>query len=143
MAEPCLAAMIGRNILFSIYKNNFKKSVDSAPTASTFDSFNDFCNKFLQRWNHNEHFIRLGTTFIDIFTSQIGVHIFERRNINDEGYFLYINKDYIDQIQNNLILNPQSLPMISQPNLWSEQDYGGFILNKAPVVIKKMYFFYY
>lgn len=129
-SETNLASMIGRNIFISIYNNHFKKSINNDKVEERkFESFNDFCNHFLTTYNHNEYFIRLGTTFIDIFTTQIGIQVFERRNQNDEGYFISINKEYINEIQNNLIINPQSLPMISQPILWSDKNYGGFLLN--------------
>lgn len=131
-SETNLASIIGRNIFMSIYKDKYKKSQnadDDDEIELKFDSFDDFCNHFFSNKNYNEQFIRLGTIFIDIFTTQIGIKIFERKNMNDEGYFLYINPEYVNEIQENLIINPQSLPMICKPNLWSDSNYGGFLLN--------------
>ena len=34
-------------------------------------------------------------------------------------------------IKNNLLIRPNTLPMICKPNLWSEDQYGGFLLNDS------------
>ena len=123
-SETNLAGIIGRYIFISIYKFNFHKNTNN---DLIFNSFTEFCNHFSL---DNKIFIKLGSSFIDIYTSQIGVKVFDRKNVNDEGYFLVLNKEYINDIKDNLIINPQALPMISQPNLWSKKERGGFLLNK-------------
>ena len=47
---------------------------------------------------------------------------------------LIINKDYIDDIKENIIIHPSSLPMVCKPRLWSDSDIGGFLINKEQQV---------
>jgi hypothetical protein len=35
----------------------------------------------------------------------------------DNGYTIKIHEEYEEKIRENLIINPQSLPMIARPNL--------------------------
>lgn len=115
--ETSLATMIGKNIFYSLFFKNYKEK---------FTSFNAFCINF--RIDNNK-MIKLGMTFIEAFSSQLSNQIFERFYDEDEGYYIKINKEYIKNIKENLIINPQSLPMISKPTLWDEKTKGGFLLN--------------
>jgi DNA-directed RNA polymerase len=60
--------------------------------------------------------------------------LFER-NFKSTSFFtketasLMINQDYIEDIKNNIIVHPNTLPMISKPNLWSDNSFGGFLDN--------------
>ena len=35
----------------------------------------------------------------------------------------------MNEIIDNIIIEPTSLPLISQPNMWSDNSYGGFLSN--------------
>lgn len=60
------------------------------------------------------------------------------KNVEDESEsldnknlsILIINEDYFEFIQQNLIITPISLPMLCQPNKWSDTEYGGFWKNQ-------------
>lgn len=62
--------------------------------------------------------------------------IFEQK-IDIDSYYtntpssLIVNDIYLDDIKNNLLIRPNTLPMICKPNLWSEDQYGGFLLNDS------------
>jgi DNA-directed RNA polymerase, mitochondrial len=62
--------------------------------------------------------------------------IFERFFDNKEGYFknelarLVINPTHFEDIKNNIIVEPASLPMICEPNKWSDDFCGGYLDNE-------------
>lgn len=47
-----------------------------------------------------------------------------------EPFLLEINQDYLDDIKKNLIINPNTLPMLCHPVKWSDSDFGGYLFNK-------------
>jgi hypothetical protein len=118
--ETNIASMVGRNIIYNTYEE-YKKNIDKDIDLKT----------FLIKYNldNKEKVIKLGLIFLDIFTSQIGIEVFERVNFDNEGFKIKINPNFLENLQNNLIITPQSLPMIAPPRKWSKDNLGGFLLN--------------
>lgn len=101
--ETNLAYNIAKDVLWHIYRNHYKRS---------FKFFNDFKTHF----NVDERMIlKIGHIFIDLLCTQLDPPIFEREFCG--GYRIKINGDYKDKILENLIINPQSLPMVCKPNI--------------------------
>jgi len=46
-----------------------------------------------------------------------------------------INSDYLEDIKNNIIIPPITLPMISEPVKWSDNLSGGYISIKKWVLV--------
>ena len=113
-----LTELVGNNILYRIYKKS---------EWSTFPEFNNQMKvtKFTS--------FKLGDFFITLLT-QFPHDLFER-NISPSSYYtketanLGINSEYLEDVKNNIILHPYTLPMICKPNIWSEDSYGGFLDN--------------
>ena len=67
---------------------------------------------------------KLGDFFISLLT-QFPHDLFER-NISPSSFYskepatLNINSEYLEEIKNNIIIHPYTLPMICKPNVWSE-----------------------
>ena len=72
--------------------------------------------------------IILGDFFIRCFENSNIIIKDLSNNMNDVTY-IKIDEQIIDEIKNNLIMTPNSLPMICPPNNWSENEYGGFLDN--------------
>jgi hypothetical protein len=129
-----LAINIGKNILSYIYYKEkdkkiqtgkgchsivnlsfeeFKKLVDITDLEKTF-YFGNFYLEIIQRFPH------------DIFKRKVNLDSY----YTNEPYFLELNKDYIDIIKQNIIINPNTLPMICQPNPWTDSKFGGYLTNK-------------
>lgn len=125
---------IGVNISYQIYKDHF--SVESTKTKSgklkkatpkntifaNFEEFQSFYNM------NSEYFVKLGNIFVETFTTPLN-QIFQRVFTKD-NYIVTVNSEYIDEVRNNLVISPQSLPMICKPGVWSENEFGGNLLNK-------------
>lgn len=47
-----------------------------------------------------------------------------------EPFNLEINKEYLEDIKNTLILNPSTLPMLCRPIEWTKDNYGGYLSNE-------------
>lgn len=77
--------------------------------------------------------IKLGDFFIsllcqyphDLFEINLSISSF----FTKESSTLKINTDYIEDIQNNIIVHPNTLPMICKPNIWSDESFGGYLEN--------------
>lgn len=114
-AETNLSYILARNILQQIYLDHYKEC---------YKHFDDFTTNFNIDKNLT---LKLGHTFIELFCTNMNPPIFEREL--DNGYIIKIHEQYQEKIRENLIINPQSLPMVARPNLWSENNYGGLLLN--------------
>jgi hypothetical protein len=114
-----LTEVVGNNILYRI----FKKS-----EFSTYPEFNNQMkvSKFTA--------FKVGDFFITLL-SQFPHDLFER-NISPSSYYtketatLGINSEYLEDVKNNIILHPYTLPMICKPNIWTDSSYGGFLDNE-------------
>jgi len=122
-----IAIKIGKDILYSNYKikyynnkehtsiisfDDYKKLLDIDTTF--FLKLGDFFMSILQQFPH------------DIFIRKVKIASF----YNNEPYSLEINKEYLEDIKKNLIINPNTLPMLCKPIEWSKTNYGGYLLNK-------------
>lgn len=113
-----LSELVGNNILYQLYKK------------SECSTFLEFKNQLI-----NSKFIsfKVGDFFITLLT-QFPHDLFER-NISPSSFYtkevatLNINSEYLEDIKNNIIVHPYTLPMICKPNIWSEDSYGGFLDN--------------
>jgi hypothetical protein len=117
-----LSELVGNNILYQLYKK------------SECTTFLEFKNKFQNTAPPVKYLsYKVGDFFINLL-SQFPHDLFER-NISPSSYYtkevatLNINSEYIEDIKNNIIVHPYTLPMICKPNNWSEYSFGGFLDN--------------
>ena len=107
---------LGSAVLFDIYYKNY---------MSSSNKFKDF------KFNYNftqENIIRLGHIFIFVLIlNGIIKEVYEKDF--SEITRIVIEQDYINEIVSNMIVEPSSLPMISRPLSWSEDEFGGFLSN--------------
>ena len=94
-----LSLGLGKQSIENLSKEEFKKLVDITDSTQTF-KLGDFYMSFLQQFPH-ELFIR---------------KLKSNSYFTNEPYFLELNHDYIEVIRNNIIINPNTLPMICVPN---------------------------
>jgi len=126
LSYTTIVELVGNNILYRL----FKKSDCSTLT--------DFKNQMRES---NIISYKLGDFFITLLT-QFPHDLFER-NLSPSSYYtkevatLNINSEYLEDIKNNIIVHPYTLPMICKPNIWSEDSYGGFLdnINKEVSII--------
>lgn len=117
-----IAVRLGKEILYLNYKlkyNNKKLSFDEyKENLSVNNEFylklGDFFMSFLQQFPH------------DIFVRKIKIASY----FSNEPYSLEVNKEYLEEIKNNLVINPNTLPMICKPNTWTNTKYGGYLFNE-------------
>lgn len=128
-----LALKIANSILFSIYYNEIIK-INIGNDCTSFEEFqlNLEVDKLLK--------LKLGSYFIEIFCSK-PTFLFERSyksdaysdsdsEVNDNDLaVLVVNEEYFESLNNNFFIHPASLPMLCQPNKWSENEYGGYLNN--------------
>ena len=113
-----LTELVGKNIIYRL----FRKSECS--TLTEFKIKIKYSNLLLYK---------LGDFFISLFT-QLPHDLFERYVSSSSFYSkepatLIINSDYLEDIKNNIIVHPYTLPMVCKPNVWSEESFGGFLDN--------------
>lgn len=127
-----LAIKVGEDIIYYNYKNYYINK--NKPINNKIDKIVSF-EDYKQLLNINKIFyIKLGDFFITIL--QRYPHDLFVRKITEDSYYskepfkLEMNKEYLDEIKNNLILNPTTLPMICKPNEWTKDTYGGYLSNK-------------
>lgn len=126
-----ICMIIANNIMINIYMKEYSKNNEL--------SFTEFLNKFQMNDGEAVNKLKLGSFFIEIFCqfpTPIFIKSYKKSDLLDNEVdnnpisILEINDDYIDTIQNNVLIPPTSLPMICKPNLWSDNEYGGFVTNK-------------
>ena len=81
--------------------------------------------------------LNLGTFFIDLYTNlptPLYFRTFTQGNFedgrDDAVSILKANEEYYNQLKSTTIFIPESLPMLCSPNIWNDQEHGGFLLNK-------------
>jgi hypothetical protein len=133
-----LTQIVGDAILFTIYLNRRKiwmTSITSGPNIiPTFMTYQEF--KTSIKYDQREITI-LGDYFISLWTLYPH-NIFEREfrqenyisPIKSEGSILKINDKFLNDIKENIIINPSSLPMVCPPLLWSDTSFGGYLNNE-------------
>jgi hypothetical protein len=122
-----IAIKIGKDILYLNYKIKYYNNKEHTSIIS-FDNYKKLLNI------DTTFFVKLGDFFMSIL-QQFPHDIFIRKikvasYYNNEPYSLEINKEYLKDIKENLIINPNTLPMLCKPIEWSKNNYGGYILNK-------------
>lgn len=117
-----LSGIIGKSIISHIfYKNEIQNNENS--------SYLEDYNTWLKKNNIDDiKFVLLGDILIERF---IDIEMVTRTyNIEDEKSYLDLNKTYIEDLANTLIISPPSLPMVCKPNVWSDEKFGGFLKNR-------------
>lgn len=100
--------------------------------------FYDYKDKFDTITEFEDHFnlssllkVKLGEIFIMIFSTQNEQPIIETYFDYDENENrIKFNSDYVEYLKEFMVINPQSLPMVTTPNKWDTKNYGGFLNNK-------------
>ena len=129
LSYTSIAVKVGESILYFTYRNKYlnKKSKNITPNIT----YNDYKNSLNI---DNLFLLKLGDFFMSIL-QQFPHEIFVRKvNLDsyftNEPYMLELNKEYLEDIKNNLIINPSALPMLCKPKEWSENTHGGFLNNE-------------
>nr|QWO71402.1 RNA polymerase [Asterophora parasitica] len=128
------ARLLGSKIIQYLYYKNKKETESSKENISEQINFSyeDFFTK-LEIFT-NEEIIRLGDFFLNILTNYPS-DIFEREFDQYESYMnsvnvkIKININNYQEILDNLVIESFALPMVCPPNLWSNTEYGGYLLN--------------
>ena len=125
-----LAIKVGEELIYLMYSTEIlnKGKGKNKPIFMTFKEYKIKENIDLKLT------VKLGDFFMSIL-QQFPHEIFNREIISNsyytsEPYRLSINQDYFEEIKNNIIINPNTLPMICKPIKWSDEVYGGFLSNK-------------
>jgi DNA-dependent RNA polymerase len=115
-----------------INKKNNKASLTVFPTDKEI-KYNNF-DEFLTYWKIDKiKQAKLGAFFLDLFTNPPHDLIVREINPNfyhtKDMYKVDINENFLEEIKKNIVTFPFALPMICEPNKWSEKDYGGYLSN--------------
>ncbi len=125
-----IAIQIGSNIAFLLYKKDIYKDINPQNFKNKFNNWKKF-----NELDSNVKLLKLGDYFINLFTNEptqifeFGLDEEDLIDTNSER-IMKIAPEYINMIKETLIVHPTSLPMISEPNEWSDTSYGGFFENK-------------
>jgi len=144
VGHTSLSMITGNGIVYLMYKEIIKKQARSLlketnkggsenkdldiENLTTYKQFKESLDL------NQEKILRLGAFFIDML-SIFPANIFERSIHFDESKYgelaiLTINSEHLEDIKKNIIIPPSSLPMICEPNQWSDNLHGGFLENK-------------
>nr|QWO71391.1 RNA polymerase [Arthromyces claviformis] len=139
LSYNALAIKIGEEILYSIYKHKY---LNQSQEASNSKNNKVQSNKFYKFYNYKEDLkidkvflLKLGDFFMSLL--QRYPHDLFNRKINIDSYFsqipflLEINPEYLEDIKNNILINPSTLPMICKPIEWTQENFGGYLSNET------------
>jgi len=106
LSYTSIAESVGNNIIYKIYQKSVYNTLNEFKNSINFD-------KILS--------IKLGDFFITLL-SQYPNDLFERSYKPDSFYtketsILTFNSEFVEEIKENIIIHPNSLPMICKPNL--------------------------
>lgn len=129
-----LYSIVGKAIIYRIYSLRMEKDLLKIP--STTEKLNMTFDVFLRNAKITDtDFIVLGDIFISIFTQpphDIFSRDFSSRNfISHEGTCITINPEYLNAVRENIIIHPSTLPMVVEPNKWSNNYFGGYLQNET------------
>nr|YP_025889.1 DNA-dependent RNA polymerase [Moniliophthora perniciosa]AAQ74287.1 DNA-dependent RNA polymerase [Moniliophthora perniciosa] len=119
-----IALRVGGEILFHMWKKEVRYENNH--------NFKEFKNSVRM---DTVNILKLGDFFMSLL--QTYPHDLFYRNIKIDSYytnepnFLNINNYYLEDIKKNIIIDPNTFPMIVNPNSWSKDTYGGFLSNKS------------
>lgn len=145
LGYTALAGKAGGDILYLIYKNallNNKKSssnVTSQLAKCLLITSDVNFSEFKKLLNIDEEYqLILGDFFMSILQAYPNA-IFNREISKDSFYTkntvkLGINSEYLEDIKKNLIINPNTFPMLCKPTDWTETNHGGFLSNDNQAV---------
>ena len=112
--------MLNIKKLFSIHEDN------------KYYSYENFCLSYNIL---DKDILFIGDYFLDFFLGHPillfekdfdiskGLELSEPTKIKFSGY-------YIDAVNQTVIINPNSMPMLCKPNEWSDKNFGGYLNNK-------------
>jgi DNA-dependent RNA polymerase len=133
MGYNYITEIIGKKIIFYLFLNNLDILIKHNNLKISKEEIT--YQNFLETFNLNKmQIFSLGDFFLDIL-SHFPSEIFERKFNEKEGLLknepatLVINHEHFEEIKNNLIVEPSSLPMICKPKEWSDDNYGGYLTN--------------
>lgn len=116
-----IAVKIGIDILRLVWKWHFKNE---------FITFEEF---LIDKRLTTEKQLNLGIFFLNMFSSEGITDVFEKvYSIKDGRYEpvrLVVNSKFLNEIKENSVVTPQSLPMVYPPAIWGENKTGGFLTN--------------
>ena len=134
-----IVSKIGTEILRNIYKTRAKNAKLNYCIKNNLalDLDIDINLYFMSYENflleHNvadkDKLVRLGTWVFNSFENK-GIFIKEYKHSESEIATINVDPLYIGNIIDNLVILPNSLPMIVKPLKWAENKYGGYLLNK-------------
>jgi hypothetical protein len=121
-----LSVEIGKALVFHIYTLNKKNK--SIKKETTYPDFTKNLQIDMLK------ILSLGTFFLDLY-SQIPHDLVERvqNHISYNRFdlaYIKIKDKHLEQIRNNIIVHPFTLPMICEPVEWSATSFGGYLVNK-------------
>lgn len=138
LGYTAISSIVGNHILYSFYKNElniarkkyYKLNNIAYNDKIDIEKYFKYYDQFKKDYNINERIlILLGDHFITCFIiSDVFIRDFNQ-NESDTA-IIKINPDYLEDIKQNIIINPSSLPMICEPEKWSDISFGGFLENK-------------
>lgn len=133
LSWTAIAGIIGKYILYEVYLERYTEEFKQAKKENklegrpikisiTFPQFYESLNL------GNTGFVLVGDYFLELL-SRYPHNIFNSSFKDYDQRILTLNEDLIEDIKNNIIIHPSSLPMISSPSIWSDTSHGGFLSN--------------
>lgn len=119
-SSTSIVFMIADYIIYSIWRKSKNSSTISIDDFKRVNNIDDTTRA------------RIGNLFADLFVSEYSPNQIFVSTVDESEYgqLKYsLNNEYLEEVLDSIIIKPQSLPMISTPNLWSEKSYGGFLEN--------------
>ena len=121
-----LMFLISSNVNFLENNKNINDSNTEIEVKNYFKYFDQFKqeNKITDR-----DLILLGDFYLTCFTiSNVFIRDYD---FEDKDFaVIKINPEYLEEIKNNFIISPSSLPMVCKPEKWNDYKFGGFLENK-------------
>lgn len=123
MGYNAIVYKVGNDILYQIYKNREN-------SVLYYKDFKEFKEKLNITF---KDITALGDIFVNFLI--VFPHDIFQRELNPESFYtketlkLKINENYINELRNNIIVNPTTIPMIAPPKIWSESTIGGYFSN--------------
>lgn len=138
-----VSEIIGRKILYHLYYKTIKKNLNIQNISNINDIYiaqkNYSFDKFIEECeivDINLDAIKIGDFFLEIFSHEphiiiervLGYKTDEESYIQKTGFIFKIADDVIEELSDNIFIDPDSIPMICKPKLWSKDLRGGNLL---------------
>lgn len=144
MGYTAIAQLVGNQILYIYYKKEYinymkqnnmddelNKSIDSKENNDTITPFPHWIQFKSKNEITDRKLIILGDYFLTCFIiSDIFYKEFKSDTRESDVSMIKINSKYLEDIKKNIFVSPFTLPMICEPEKWSNSQFGGFIENK-------------